>query len=143
MATATSTLPELDRERLAAAYAQARDDLLDERISAGHWIGELSTSALSTATAISAMSVVVRHGSEAAGYDKQQLRDLITGGIDWLAAHQNEDGGYGDTTLSYSNVATTMLAVAAFHFYFPLHGRFRYDRHIDRCSRRRRIHEGR
>ena len=115
MAPTASPLPGLSLERLQAAYLTARNDLLMERNADGHWIGELSTSALSTATAISAMSVVLQQSEDHAGHDRQQLQALVTGGIQWLAEHQNEDGGYGDTTLSYSNVATTMLVVAAMH----------------------------
>ena len=51
----------LDLDRLRAAYLKARDDLLAERTPNGHWIGELSSSALSTATAVSAISVVRRN----------------------------------------------------------------------------------
>ena len=43
-----------DPDRLRAAYLTARDALLAERTPAGHWVGELSTSALSTATAVMA-----------------------------------------------------------------------------------------
>ena len=42
----------------AAAYLTARDALLAERVPAGHWVGELSTSALSTATAVMALHLV-------------------------------------------------------------------------------------
>ena len=37
------------------------------------------------------------------------------GGLNWLAAHQNADGGWGDTVKSFSNISTTMLCRAAFH----------------------------
>ncbi len=40
---------------------------------------------------------------------------LIDGGLAWLAAHQNADGGWGDTVKSFSNISTTMLCRAAFH----------------------------
>lgn len=40
---------------------------------------------------------------------------LIDRGVRWLAEQQNDDGGWGDTDRSYSNIATTMLTVAAFH----------------------------
>ncbi|MDA1055912.1 MAG: squalene--hopene cyclase, partial [Planctomycetota bacterium] len=46
---------------------------------------------------------------------ESELSELIVRGIEWLADHQNEDGGWGDTDKSYSNISTTMLAVAAFH----------------------------
>jgi squalene-hopene/tetraprenyl-beta-curcumene cyclase len=38
-----------DFARLGRAYQTARSALLAERTAAGYWIGELSTSALSTA----------------------------------------------------------------------------------------------
>jgi len=44
----------IDPDRLESAYQIARDHLLAERTSEGHWVGELSTSALSTATAVMA-----------------------------------------------------------------------------------------
>ncbi|MEI9898243.1 MAG: hypothetical protein WDN28_31400 [Chthoniobacter sp.] len=45
--------------------------------------------------------------------DREQHRDLITGGIQWLARHQNADGGWGDTVKSRSNISTTALCWAA------------------------------
>jgi squalene-hopene/tetraprenyl-beta-curcumene cyclase len=98
----------VDLERLQAAFQTALSALLAERTPEGHWVGELSTSALSTATAIGALSLVQKagHGS---------FDTLITGGLTWLAANQNPDGGWGDTTKSLSNISTTMLCRAAFH----------------------------
>jgi squalene-hopene/tetraprenyl-beta-curcumene cyclase len=97
-------------DRLNNAYHLARAALLRERTATGHWIGELSTSALATATAVSALGLTQRttkrHG---------QFNALIQGGIRWLAEHQNPDGGWGDTVLSFSNISTTMLCRAAFH----------------------------
>ncbi len=90
-------------DRLRAAYAAARDALLAERVPAGHWEGELSTSALSTATAVMALHLV----------DPAAHHTLIAGGIRWLADYQNADGGWGDTTKSFSNISTTMLCRAA------------------------------
>lgn len=98
----------LDLDRLERAYRTARDRLLAERTPAGHWVGELSTSALSTATAVGALALVQKH----AGVDH---RALIAGGLAWLAANQNADGGWGDTVKSRSNISTTMLCRAAFH----------------------------
>lgn len=99
----------IDPARVRACYEIARQDLLNERDASGHWIGELSTSALSTATAVSALQLALRNGSQSSDADVS----LIRGGVRYLLDHQNSDGGWGDTDLSYSNIATTMLAVAA------------------------------
>ena len=83
---------------------------MQERVPGGHWIGQLATSALSTATAISALTLVQRH----AGPDGR-FGTPITAGLRYLLDHQNADGGWGDTDRSHSNIATTMLARAAIH----------------------------
>ncbi len=44
-----------------------------------------------------------------------EFQSLIDGGLNWLADHQNADGGWGDTVKSLSNISTTMLAHAVFH----------------------------
>ncbi|QDU73923.1 Squalene--hopene cyclase [Bremerella volcania] len=99
----------IDPARVRFCYEIAKQDLLNERDPSGHWIGELSTSALSTATAVSALQLSLRNGSQSSDADMS----LIRGGVQYLLDHQNADGGWGDTELSYSNIATTMLAVAA------------------------------
>jgi len=140
-----------DYERLSTAYAKARDDLLAVRAPGGHWVGELASSALATATAVSALALVqgpkskvqgptsgkqavsgqlsaVSSGDQQASRwlraDSRQpnlgpgtwdLGLLIDRGINYLAVQQNADGGFGDTDLSHSNIATTMLVSAAFH----------------------------
>jgi squalene-hopene/tetraprenyl-beta-curcumene cyclase len=93
----------ISQDRLAAAYDAAKAALLAERHPDGYWIGELSSSALSTATAVSALTIVGGHDA------------LVAGGIRWLVQHQNADGGWGDTVKSFSNISTTMLCRAAFH----------------------------
>jgi len=88
---------------LDQAIVNTRDHLLSLRNEAGHWEGELSSSALSTATAIVALHSVdaVRH------------HPLIEAGAQWLIANQNADGGWGDTTISKSNLSTTLLCWSA------------------------------
>ncbi|MEX0866683.1 MAG: prenyltransferase/squalene oxidase repeat-containing protein [Pirellulales bacterium] len=118
----------IDPDRLAAAWTTARADLLaecDTPCAGGghHWTGALSTSALSTATAVSALSIFQSHLSNddvqpwfTAGRAPryEQLERIISNGLNWLADHQNADGGWGDTDRSHSNIATTMLVRAAF-----------------------------
>jgi len=100
----------IDSARLSAAYRTARDALLAERTIDGYWVGELSASALSTATAVTALATVAR--AEGTRPDHEAL---IDNGLRWLAEHQNADGGWGDTVKSLSNISTTMLCRAAFH----------------------------
>jgi squalene-hopene/tetraprenyl-beta-curcumene cyclase len=103
----------VDFPQLLSAYQTARRDLLALREPSGHWVGHLSSSALSTATAASALSIVANHATEDSRRDA--YRQLATRAVDWLARSQNEDGGWGDTDKSRSNISTTMLVRAAFH----------------------------
>lgn len=98
----------LDRKRLRDALARATEELLAARTAQGHWAGELSSSPLSTATAVTALSVVQRASPLA------DFRDETSRGLEWLARSANADGGWGDTTLSLSNLSTTALCWAAF-----------------------------
>ena len=98
-----------DLGRIEAAYQKSLTALLAERNADGYWTGELSSSALSTATAISALALVQKQ-TGLRSHDQ-----LIANGLAWLAKHQNADGGWGDTVKSFSNISTTMLCRAAFH----------------------------
>ncbi len=98
-------------QRVQEGYQRARAELLSARTIAGHWEGELSTSALSTATAVMALEMIRRHRPT----DDHSLDSYIKQGIHWLATHQNEDGGWGDTCKSISNISTSMLCHAVFH----------------------------
>jgi squalene-hopene/tetraprenyl-beta-curcumene cyclase len=101
---AMSTAPASDfGDRLLNAYAAVRDRLLQSRNAHGFWEGFLSSSALSTATATSALALA-RDPADTA---------RIASGVAWLASSQNADGGWGDTTDSPSNLATTLLTTAA------------------------------
>ena len=87
----------------------ARQYLLDQRIGNGCWEGELSSSALSTATAICAIRDYLRQTGP-----NEELKNQVERGLSWLRDTQNQDGGWGDTTLSFSNISTTCLVWAAF-----------------------------
>ncbi len=104
-------------ERLLNAYKTVRADLLSAAAPAGHWRGELSSSPLATATAISALAICELETQRKNRLDEDsaaQIRLLILAGLRSLASQQNEDGGWGDTDRSESNIATTMLVRAAF-----------------------------
>jgi squalene-hopene/tetraprenyl-beta-curcumene cyclase len=97
-------------ERLNISYQTALSALLAERNSDGYWIGEISPSALATAAAICTLFLVDKNSRLLRNHETQ-----IKGGLGWLAQHQNDDGGWGDTIQSSSNSSTTMLVRAAFH----------------------------
>ncbi|HWI56380.1 MAG TPA: prenyltransferase/squalene oxidase repeat-containing protein, partial [Bacillota bacterium] len=108
--------------RLEAALEQVERELMAARTPAGYWTGELSSSALSTATAVIALAVVARetpggsNGEKGTG-DAERKTDLLAvarAGLKWLAEQANADGGWGDTTRSLSNISTTALCWAAF-----------------------------
>lgn len=90
-------------DRIAQAIANAETHLISLRNAEGHWEGHLSSSALSTATAIVALHTV----------DALVHERFISAGARWLIENQNEDGGWGDTPLSKSNLSTTLLCWSA------------------------------
>src|SRR5882762_4568373 len=105
-----TNLAMIDRSSVAAALAKATAALLRARNGDGVWTGELSSSALSTATAVTALAVFENHSDSV----HPKNSELIAAGLRWLADHANSDGGWGDTTQSNSNLSTTILCWAAF-----------------------------
>jgi squalene-hopene/tetraprenyl-beta-curcumene cyclase len=91
--------------------ATVRRALLDRRAPHGHWEGHLSSSALATATAVTALAVARPPDVTAASDDA-----LVIEGVRWLVANVNADGGWGDTPDSVSNISTTALVWAALAF---------------------------
>ncbi len=121
-------MPAIDPVRLKRALDRVTADLIAELDPRGVWIGQLASSALSTATAVSALTlaqhfggsgpVPVRPASVGSVVPGRRRRGpgepLIEGGLAYLRGQQNPDGGFGDTDRSRSNIATTMLVLAAF-----------------------------
>ena len=108
----------LDPQRFAAARAKAIAALLDARTADGHWEGELSSSALSTATAVTALAIFAKEfkvqGSRFKVTANADPHSAIHQGLRWLAQNVNADGGWGDTVQSFTNISTTTLCWAAF-----------------------------
>jgi squalene-hopene/tetraprenyl-beta-curcumene cyclase len=76
----------IDRDALDETIATLVRRLLDSRVPGGWWEGHLSSSALSTATAVSALTLAAA--------------DDVSPGLTWLATNQNADGGWGGTRFS-------------------------------------------
>jgi len=94
----------IDIPTLDSALERSVEHLLAARADGACWTGELSSSALSTATAVAALARV----------DRDVHAEPIAAGLDWLTRHANADGGWGDTTISTSNLSTTLLVWSAF-----------------------------
>lgn len=94
----------IKNDELRQVYLVAKKRLMEAKTERDHWVGSLSASALSTATAICALVIK----------DKESYASRIARGLDWLTGTQNSDGGWGDTIRSKSNISTTYLVLAAF-----------------------------
>ena len=120
----------IDFHSLLSAFQTVRRELLALREPTGHWIGELSSSAFATASAASALCLVARAVKEDSR--REAYQQLACRSVDWLAAGQNGDGGWGDTRSSPSNLAATMLVRAAIHLAAQSH---RYADSLARAQR--------
>lgn len=103
-------LLDFDQDQFRQCHLKVVSELLAERTQSGHWVGHLSSSALSTATAITALALLDRQTSD----PKLHTTRLQQAGLKWLNDHVNDDGGWGDTAVSFSNISTTALVWAAF-----------------------------
>ena len=105
---------EFDEKRFIEAREKAEKELLNARTDGGFWKGRLASSALATSVAVSALEVVHREylrANQKPPFDYS----LVERGIEWLSKNVNPDGGWGDTTLSKSNISTTTLCWCAFY----------------------------
>ena len=111
----------IDHSAIEPTLVAARERLLAARTPRGYWEGRLSSSALSTATAVGALELIDHAErrtdnhppSSGEAYPGADVPTLIRRGLVWIAEHQNDDGGWGDTEDSPSNLSTTVLCWAA------------------------------
>ena len=150
--------------RVVAAFEKARSALLAEREELGHWEGELSSSPLATATAVTALfamdqaldgcrippsaSVSQTFSSSQSLFEPPappacypRYQRLIERGLEWIARRANPDGGWGDTDRSRSNVSTTVLCWAALNLVGKV-GVHPFQRTVDRAEAWLREHAG-
>ena len=84
----------IDREKLRHSLCAVREHLIGAIGEDPCWHGRLSSSALATATAVTALAVI----------DTDKYANLIASGLGWLCSNVNADGGWGDTAVSESNI---------------------------------------
>ncbi len=88
---------------LKSSLSRLEQKLIGELKSESFWSGKLSSSALATAVAMFALSKV----------DPAKYSINIRKAGRWLFENVNQDGGWGDTPESPSNISTTLLVWAA------------------------------
>lgn len=96
----------MQSEILEQQFTGLCSQLIREQNSNGFWTGRLASSALSTAVAL----VVLKLESG----DANDARIIL--GLQWLHDNVNEDGGFGDTPESASNVSSSLLCYAALSY---------------------------
>ncbi len=89
--------------RNQSQFSELTKLLLKKRNATGYWEGRLSSSALGVAVAITALHF----------YDARENASEILSGLKWLELNVNNDGGFGDSPESVSNVSTSLLCFAA------------------------------
>jgi squalene-hopene/tetraprenyl-beta-curcumene cyclase len=119
---------QVDVERLQLAQKAVRAELLAERAAGGHWVGYVASSPFATAAAVSALVAahhadtrdVLSDDSQAKSNEvasqvvQSDLCEFLIESVNWLASHQNADGGWGDCVGGKSTIAATLLVQAAF-----------------------------
>jgi squalene-hopene/tetraprenyl-beta-curcumene cyclase len=81
---------------------ELEDKIIELQSADGLWYGQLSSSAVSTAVACFALQM----------NNADEDYNIIKSANHWLCKNINEDGGWGDTADSPSNITATLLAYA-------------------------------
>lgn len=94
----------MNTTKIKDAANKLQEQLLLERNDKGVWDGQLSSSALAVAVSVFALHK----------YNSENNKKLIDEGLNWLKLNINNDGGFGDTPISKSNISTSLLCWSAF-----------------------------
>lgn len=90
-------------QQIEEMITDLRRNLLAKRAPGKIWRGRLSSSAISTSVAVFALHMV----------DKDKYAVHIRRGTEWLKSTMHDDGSWGDTIESPSNLTATLLTYAA------------------------------
>ena len=82
-----------------------REELVRRKPEGAIWRGKLSSSAISTSVSVFALYTI----------DKEKYASQIADGTDWLKTTIKEDGSWGDTVESPSNMTATLLTYASLY----------------------------
>lgn len=89
----------MDRNYLKEIQIDALERLMKSRSEDGMWRGRLSSSAISTSVSVFALQRI----------DAEKYNKAIDDGVAWLNATMKDDGSWGDSVESPSNMTATLL----------------------------------
>lgn len=95
----------METEKLKEMQADAIERLMKSRSEDGMWRGSLSSSAISTAVSVFALQRI----------DSDKYATHIHAGVCWLQQTMKEDGSWGDSVESPSNMTATLLTYVSLY----------------------------
>ncbi len=94
-----------NKERLQEMWEDAYRRLMQWRTARGMWEGRLSSSAIATSVSVFALQRI----------DSEQYASYIANGVEWLHDTMKEDGSWGDSVESPSNMTATLLTYVSLY----------------------------
>ena len=95
----------MNRQMIQEMLDDVRGTLLSRRDASGMWRGALSSSAISTSVSVFALYLI----------DRDKYQEEIARGTEWLLKTMKEDGSWGDSVESPSNMTATLLTYTSLH----------------------------
>ena len=95
----------MNKEQLQEMWHDAYCRLMQSRTASGMWNGRLSSSAISTSVSVFALQRI----------DSERFAPYIAHGVKWLHTTMKEDGTWGDSVESPSNMTATLLTYVSLY----------------------------
>ena len=95
----------MNAEKIDAIISDLTERLKSQRTKGQMWRGELSSSAISTSVAAFALYKI----------DAERYKERIDQAVEWLLSTMTEDGSWGDTPESPSNMTATLLSYTSLY----------------------------
>lgn len=95
----------MNKEQLIEMQTDAFERLMKSRSEDGMWRGKLSSSAISTSVSVFALQRI----------DADKYKSQIKEGVKWLNSTMKEDGSWGDSVESPSNMTATLLTYVSLY----------------------------
>ena len=95
----------MNKEQLLEMWHDAYGRLMQSRTASGMWNGRLSSSAIATSVSVFALQRI----------DSERFAPYIAHGVKWLHTTMKEDGTWGDSVESPSNMTATLLTYVSLY----------------------------